>query len=144
VGNPWRRDDAAGLAVGRRLAGTLPLDVDLLEREGEPTALIDAWEGASRLWLVDAVSSGAAPGTLHRLDCSSAELPAGLFRRSTHHVGLAEAVELARALGRLPGQTVVFGIEGGSFELGDELTPPVAAAIDRTAEAVRSEVAEAL
>jgi hydrogenase maturation protease len=144
VGNPWRRDDAAGLAVGRLLEGTLPLDVDLLEREGEPTALIDAWEGAVRLWLVDAVSSGAAPGTLHRFDCSSAELPAGLFRGSTHHVGLAEAVELARALGRLPGHTVLFGIEGGSFELGDELTPPVAAAIARTAEAVRAEVVEAL
>ena len=47
-------------------------------------------------------------------------------------------------LGRLPGRTVVFGIEGGSFEIGDELTPAVAAAIDRTAEAVRAEVVEAL
>ena len=141
MGNPWRCDDAAGLAVARRLEGTLPLEVELLEREGEPTALIDAWEGATRLWLVDAVSSGAAPGTVHRLDASSTELPTDLFRRSTHHVGVAEAVELARVLGRLPGHTVVFGIEGGSFEIGDELTPPVAAVIDETADAVRTEVA---
>ncbi len=141
MGNPWRCDDAAGLAVARHLRGTLPPDVELLEREGEPTALIEAWEGATALWLVDAVSSGAEPGTLHRLDASETELPTDLFRRSTHHVGVAEAVELARVLGRLPGRTVVFGVEGGSFEIGDALTPAVAAAIVPTAEAVREEVA---
>ena len=140
MGNPWRCDDAAGLQVARLLAGTLPPDVELLEREGEPTALIDAWEGATELWLVDAVSSGAAPGTLHRLDASNDELPTELFRRSTHHVGVAEAVELARVLGRLPGRTVVFGIEGGSFEIGDQLTLAVAAAIEHAAAAVRAEV----
>lgn len=140
VGNPWRCDDAAGLEVARRLRGTLPPGVELLEREGEPTALIDAWDGAAALWLVDAVSSGTKPGTVHRLDASERELPTELFRRSTHHVGVAEAVELSRVLGRLPAQTVVYGIEGGSFEIGDELTPAVAVACERAAEAVRREV----
>jgi hydrogenase maturation protease len=140
VGNPWRGDDAAGLDVARRLQGTLPPDVELQEREGEPTALIDAWEGAQALWLVDAVSSGAPAGTIHRLDASDRELPAELFRASTHHVGLAEAVELARALGRLPPYTVIYGIEGESFEVGDELTPAIATASEHVAEAVREEV----
>jgi hydrogenase maturation protease len=142
VGNRWRCDDGAGLAVARRLSGTLPEGVLLLEREGEPTGLIDAWEGADAVWLVDAVSSGAAPGTLHRLDAGDRELPREVFRTSTHHVGLAEAVELARALGRLPSRTVVFGIEGESFDVGDELTSTVAAMIDRVAAAVREEVDE--
>jgi hydrogenase maturation protease len=140
VGNRWRSDDAVGLEVAGRLQGTLPAGVELFEREGEPTALIDAWEGADALWLVDAVSSGAEAGTVHRLDASERGLPAELFRGSTHHVGLAEAVELARALGRLPQHTVVYGVEGGSFEVGDELTPAVAAAVERVAEAVREEV----
>ena len=141
VGNRWRSDDAAGLEVARRLEGTLPAAVDLCEREGEPTALIDAWDGAESVWLVDAVSSGADAGTVHRLDASARELPASLFRASTHHVGLAEAVELARALGRLPPRTVVFGIEGGSFDVGDTLTPAVEAAVEQVAELVREEVA---
>jgi hydrogenase maturation protease len=144
VGNRWRGDDAVGLEVARRLKGALPAGVELSEREGEPTALIDAWDGADALWLVDAVSSGAEAGTIHRLDASELELPAELFRASTHHVGLAEAVELARALGRLPPKTVVYGIEGGDFEVGDELTPAVAAAVERVAEAVREEVAECM
>ena len=126
--------------MGARLDGTLPPGASLDAREGEPTALLDAWERADSLWLVDAVSSGGVPGAVHRLDASDRELPAELFRASTHHIGLAEAVELARALGRLPERTIVYGIEAGSFEVGDTLTPPVALAVERVADAVREEV----
>ncbi|MGZ6729474.1 MAG: hydrogenase maturation protease [Gaiellaceae bacterium] len=142
IGNAWRNDDRAGLAVARLLEGALPEGVELLEREGEPTSLIDSWEGAEAVWLVDAVSSGAEPGTVHRHDASERELPATLFRTSTHHFGLAEAVELARALGRLPETTVVYGIEGANFQTGETLSPEVEAAAARVADAVREEVAE--
>ena len=142
IGNAWRSDDAVGLAVARLLTGTLPDGVDVLEREGEPVALIDSWEGAEEVWLVDAVSSGAPPGTLHRLDASEQELPAALFRASTHHFGLAEAIELARAVGRLPRKTIVYGIEGASFDTGETLSPEVEEAATQAAEAVREEVNE--
>jgi hydrogenase maturation protease len=140
VGNRWRADDAAGLAVAEQLRGRLADGVELLEREGEPTGLIDSWEGADEVWVVDTVSSGAQPGTLHRVDATEQALPAGLFRGSTHHLGLAEAVELARALGRLPGRLVVYGIEGARFDVGERLTPEVEAAVGRVADAVREEV----
>jgi hydrogenase maturation protease len=140
VGNAFRGDDAAGLEVARRLRGTLPGGVEVLEREGEPTALIDSMEAAEALWLVDAVASGAPAGTVHRLDAGEQELPAGLFRASTHAFGLAEAVELARALGRLPARTVVFGIEGTRFDAGEDLSPEVAAAVPKVAAALREEV----
>jgi hydrogenase maturation protease len=140
VGNRWRSDDAAGLEVVARLRGRLPEEIELLQREGEPTSLIDAWRGADAAWVVDAVSSGAPPGTLHRLDAGERELPADLFRTSTHHFGLAEAVELARAVGALPPKLVVFGIEAARVELGEKLTPDVADAVDRAAQAVRGEV----
>ncbi len=138
IGNLWRRDDGAGLAVARLLARTP--GVDVLEREGEPASLIDAWDGADALWLVDAVSSGAAPGTVHRIEAAEQELPADLFRASTHHLGLADAVELARALGRLPARTVFFGVEGASFDAGEGLSAEVAAAATRVAEQIRKEV----
>jgi hydrogenase maturation protease len=141
VGNAFRGDDSAGLEVAKLLQGTLPEGAEVLERESEPTALMDAWERAEAVWLVDAVSSGAPSGTVHRINAGEEELPAGLFRASTHAFGLAEAVELARALGRLPGHTVVFGIEGARFEAGDELSPEVAAAVPGVAESVREEVA---
>lgn len=138
LGNAWRRDDAAGLAVARLLRGTPAAEV--LEREGEPAGVIDAMEGAHAVWLVDAVSSGSPPGTVHRIDVAGQELPAALFRASTHHLGLAEAVELARALDRLPGTAVFYGIEGGSFDAGEELTPDVEQAVRQVAASIREEV----
>jgi len=141
IGNAWRNDDGAGLAVARLLDAMLLDGVDVLEREGEPTSLIDAWEGAAAVWLVDAVSSGAQAGSVHRHDASAEALPARLYDTSTHHFGLAEAVELARALGRLPEHVVVFGIEGASFDTGETLSPEVQAAAARVAEAIREEVA---
>ena len=137
VGNRWRCDDGAGLHVARRLRA---LGVEALEQEGEPAGLIDAFEGADSLVVVDAVSSGSAPGTVHRLEAGEQPLPSELFGASTHLLGLAEAIELARALGRLPAQVVVYGIEGAVFDAGDRLSPAVAEAVERVAEAVREEV----
>jgi hydrogenase maturation protease len=140
IGNAWRRDDAAGLVAVRQLRGTLPAEVEVLEREGEPSGLIDAFDGVEAMWLLDAVSSGASPGTVHRLDAVESALPAGMFGTSTHHLGLGEAVELARALGRLPERLVVFGVEGAEFGAGDGLAPEVEAGAARAADAVREEV----
>jgi hydrogenase maturation protease len=139
IGNAWRSDDAAGLAVARALQESPPPGAEVLAREGEPTELIDVWAGKDAVWLVDAVSSGAAPGTVHRLDASAEPLPAALFRVSSHLVGLAEAIELARALDRLPVRVVVYGIEGARFEAGEGLSPEVADAVARVAAAVRDE-----
>jgi hydrogenase maturation protease len=126
VGNAARGDDAAGLIAARRLGG--------LEHEGDPVALLDMWRDADVAVVIDAVSSGAEPGTVHRFDATSAPLPARLRgSTSSHALGLAEAIELGRTLGRLPGRLIVYGIEGERFEAGTELTPAVAAAVEAVA-----------
>jgi hydrogenase maturation protease len=81
--------------------------------------------------VLDAVSSGAEPGTIHRLDALAAQLPAELFRGSTHALGVAEAVELGRALDRLPERMLVLGIEGKRFDAGAGLSPEVERAAAR-------------
>ncbi len=139
VGNRWRSDDGVGLEVAARVRALAPPGVEVVEREGEPVGLLDALEGAEAVVLVDAVSSGGTPGTLHRLDATETELPHELFARSTHHLGLAEAVELGRALGRLPERVVVVGVEGGSWAAGDELSPQVAESLDAAVAAVLEE-----
>ena len=126
VGNEWRGDDGAGLAVARRLRDA---GVRAVARGGEPVGLLDAWEGEPRVILVDAVDSGARPGSVHRVDATAGALPPELFRTSTHHLSVADAVELARALDRLPQQLEVYGIEGRDFSAGGRLGPEVEAAV---------------
>jgi hydrogenase maturation protease len=136
VGNQLRGDDAAALAVAARLEGRVPTEVDVVPCEQEPSRLIDAWQGAEAALIVDAVASGAAPGTLHRFDASAEPVPARVFRSSTHAFGVGEAIELARALGKLPRRVLVYGIEGEVFAAGEGLTPAVETAVERAAAAV--------
>jgi hydrogenase maturation protease len=132
LGNAARSDDAAGLIAARRLRER---GRDAREHEGDPVALIELWRDAGGVIVVDAVRSGAAPGRIHRLDATAAPLPVSLrTSTSTHAVGLADAIELARALGRLPRRVVVYGIEGKRFAAGTGLTPAVAAAVDAVVE----------
>jgi hydrogenase maturation protease len=132
VGNAWRGDDGVGLAVARRLRELSPPDVEVRAIEGDATALMDAWAGADRVVVVDAAQSGAAPGSVRRFDAHAAALPVRLLRSSTHAFGVPDAIELARALGRLPATVDVYAIEGASFAAGDGLTPSV----ERAAEAL--------
>ncbi|MDF2749185.1 MAG: hypothetical protein K0T00_360 [Gaiellaceae bacterium] len=141
VGNAYRRDDGVGLAVAARLEARVPAGVEVVGCELEPSRLLDAWQGAETAFVVDAVRSGADPGTLHRFDAGADPVPASLFRSSsTHAFGVGEAVELARALGTLPSRLVLFGIEGGEFVAGEGLTDAVQAAVDPAAAAVLEEL----
>jgi hydrogenase maturation protease len=136
IGNEYRRDDGVGIAVAGRLHGRVPPDVDVVECEQEPSRLIDAWAGAATAFVVDAAGAGAEPGRLHRFEASEQPIPARVFRSSTHAFGVGDAIELARALGKLPRHVVVYGIEGAEFAAGEGLTAPVEAAVETVAQAI--------
>jgi hydrogenase maturation protease len=141
VGNALRGDDAAGLAVAEEIRASAPDDVAVRVCEEEPSRLIDAFGDAEVAFLVDAVSTGAPPGTVHRFDASDAPVPSLELRSSTHALGIGETLELARTLGRLPRRTVVFGIEGTDFVARDGMTPAVAAGVAQAATTLLEEVA---
>jgi hydrogenase maturation protease len=140
VGNPYRGDDGVGLAVAARLAARVPAGVTVVECVREPTRLLETWAGASAAVVVDAVEAGATPGALQRFDASDRRLPERAFRSSTHAFGVGEAIELARALGRLPACVVVYGVEGIEFAAGASLSAPVEAAVEPAARAVLAEL----
>jgi hydrogenase maturation protease len=141
LGNDLRGDDAAGLMVARAAREREHRGIEIVESGGEPIDLLDAWEGAEATVVADAIVAGSEPGAIHRLDAAAGPLPAPFAAPSTHALGLAEAVELGRALGRLPGRLVVFGIEGAAFTAGAEPTAAVRAAVDGVAAAALTELA---
>jgi hydrogenase maturation protease len=106
--------------------------------DGEGTRLVALWVGADRAIVIDAVRSGRPPGEVLRVDLRG-DRPdgvaqfAGDWRGSSHAFGLASAVSLARALGRLPRALTVYGIEGEAFEYGTGLSPTVHVAVARVA-----------
>ncbi len=132
IGNPVRGDDAAGLLAVQ----TVGTSETVVEHDGEPASLMALWQGYEAVMLIDAVSTGNRPGTIVEIDVVRSRLPDGLCR-STHALGPAEAVELARALGKLPAEVTLIGIEGKDYSFGSGLSAEVEAAVDRVVERVR-------
>lgn len=145
IGQSLRGDDAVGLEVLRLWRKTYPqtavnpyVRVESAELPG--LGLIDLLAGADCALLVDAVQSGAAPGTLRlvKLDeLLSFESGSG----SAHGWGVAETLALARQLGEtLPEEISILGIEAQSFEMGAPLSAAVADSLPRAAEMVEKHI----
>ena len=139
-GNADRGDDAAGLLVARRLR---ELGVEAREQSGDAAALLDVFESVpagQRIIVVDAMVTGSPPGSILFWDAGAAKLSRETFRCSTHALGVVVAAELARALGKLPPQLGIYGIEGAEFEAGAPPSPEVLRAVEELAHRIAREV----
>ncbi len=140
LGNPDRGDDGLGAAVARKLEAALPANTALIEQRADILSLIEGLEGFDALICVDAAAPMGSPGKVHRIDLAGAELPRELLLASTHGFGLADAIELARALGQAPEHIIVYAVEGRCFDAGGALTPEIAVAARETARRITEEI----
>ena len=140
VGNEARGDDAAGVRAARLARALSWPRVRMIECEGDAAALLEAWHGEPAVVVVDAMSSGEAAGTVRRFDAAQRPLPARMFHSTTHGLGLAEAIELARSLGSQPARLVIYGIEGADFGHGTRLSGAVACAVREAALQINEEI----
>jgi hydrogenase maturation protease len=139
VGNRWRRDDAVGLRVVDALRGRVDDSIGLVESDGEPTRLLDAFALSPRVIMVDAVVTGAKPGTVHRF--TDDELPNQIgIGQSSHLVQLHETIELGKLLEKLPNGLVLIGIEATDFDNGEGMTAPVESGVAGAVAAVLHEL----
>lgn len=130
LGSPFG-DDRAGWRVAETLRDSLVLQayfpdrlaVALCER---PDRLPELMRGAARAIVVDAVRSGAPPGTQHRVTDAAMPMPGRML--STHGLDIASVLALARMLGELPPALELRGIEAGAAA-GDDLSPEVEMAV---------------
>ena len=127
-GNPDRGDDAAGLLVARKLHGR--------EHSGDMLSLLDLWDGFDEVVIIDAMLSGAQPGTIHRFNARD-RIAGARFLTSTHDFGLTEAIELARSLGQLPPSLTVYGIEAADCAAGAPVSREVLEAVATTVGQIR-------
>ncbi|MDO8362071.1 MAG: hydrogenase maturation protease [Actinomycetota bacterium] len=132
IGNPYRLDDAAGPVVLAALQPRFAGDprVRLVELDGEPVRIVQSWAGCDAVIIVDAVRSNAPAGTIHRFGADEIHAAAGdgIALGGGHLLGVADAIELARAMGTLPPSLLVIGIEGEQYGLGEGVGPAVAEA----------------
>lgn len=143
-GNLLRGDDGVGpIAIRRLWTHGIPDAVRLVDGGTAGIDVAFQMRGARRVILIDAASSGAAPGTIFRVPGDELEqLPpaAGLH---PHAVRWDHALALGRWLlgPGFPRDVTVILVEAASFEPGAELSAGVAAALEQVVELVRHECA---
>lgn len=142
VGNPERGDDGVGAEVARRVTARGLAGV-LVAHYREPVQLLDDRPDAGIVVIVDALLSGAPPGSVTVREVDDRPLQEWTGTGGTHSVGVVAVVELARALGRLPRRLFLVGVEAEAFDPGGPLSPAVAAAVEEAAEAVVTLVQQA-
>jgi hydrogenase maturation protease len=143
VGNEYRKDDAVGLYVARRLADLQLQGVEVICGISDGSALLDLWYGRERCFVIDCACSQSSAGAIFRFNAGVDRIPVDLFSvSSTHNISIAAAVALAEAVARLPRSLIVYGIEGSDFSTGQGLSKEVKLAAEKTVELIRREIRE--
>ena len=136
IGNLSRGDDAVGPLVAARVARLGLPDVEVVVHD-EPLALLEHLATHEDVVVVDAATvRRGRPGTVHVVQVGSTPLPIDSPASGSHGLGVAEAIELARALCRLPKRLTLVGVEGEVFAVGAPLTERVRACLDDAVRAV--------
>ncbi len=132
LGNPLITDDSVGLRVVRALKSRLDSreDIEVDEDYWGGLRLMERMIGYDRAVVIDAICTGATPGTIHHLQPT--DMPTQKSA-SAHDVNLPTALQFGRQNGmHLPtdDQIVLVGIEAADvLTFSEKCTPQVEAAI---------------
>ncbi len=141
MGNVLRGDDGFGIRIIERMrtGATLPAGTELYEAGAAGIALVQKlMDGFDACIIVDATQRGGVPGELYRIKPRIAETPQ---RIGMHELDPSNLLALARAADALPAVVILIGCEAQETEeLCQELSPPVAAAVDEAVAMVLREL----
>jgi hydrogenase maturation protease len=133
-GNTLRSDDGVGPRAAQLLGECSADDrISVVACHQLTPELAPAIAEAGHLILLDA-EMGGEPGRIRRRDLTPAPASNSILSHAIDARGLLAIAQLL--YGHAP-PTTVFTVSGGSFALGDALTPPVEAALPLLLAAVR-------
>ena len=134
LGNTLNRDEGLGVFALEPLRARLPEDgpIELLDGGVLGMSLLPLVESCSHLLILDAVDTGAPPGTVTEL--SREEIP--LFARlklSLHQLGFQEVLQFASVRGNLPERLGLVGAQPADMSVGVGLSPEIEAVLPEIA-----------
>ncbi len=142
LGNIVLSDDGIGVHAVRRLRQRArPQDgIELIEGGTAGLLLLPHLADAQRAIIIDAIDTGAPPGTLVRLEGEDWTV---FFetRFTVHDVGLRDLLGAAALTGAWPAQLVLHGVQPATTSIGTELSASVAGALEQLVSAVAADVA---
>jgi hydrogenase maturation protease len=128
VGNLLFSDEGVGIHAVRALREvSLPSHLRIFEIGARGLEILEVVEGFGKVIIVDAVRSGAAPGSIRRWRLGELLDATAPSMFSLHEMNLLTALKIGRATGKLPDEVVIIGVEPKVLSLGLELSPELKA-----------------
>jgi len=138
VGNTILQDEGVGMHAVRALEREkLPPGVLVIEAETSILDFLPQIQAAEKIIIIDALRTGALPGTIYRLTPEGLPVDAAL---SLHAMGPLQVIQLARQEGDFRAEVIIIGVEPKEMGLGMELTPEVKAQLPKITEVVLREI----
>ncbi len=139
LGNPILGDDGVGWRVAEAVKARLDdhaVDVICLSLGG--LALMEHLAGYRRAIIVDAMTTGAQPGSLHSLSAREMDELSVQHTASVHDMSLSAALSFGREMGLdLPQDIWLIGVEAQpEFDFGETLSAPVDQAVTAAMQAI--------
>lgn len=140
LGNVFMRDDGIGIHVAREVGQrNLGKEVLVYDYQEMDLSLLEYFQGASKLVLVDALKSGKPPGTVSKYSIAPREDPL-IQLPSLHGLQLFDIFDLANQAGLLSCPVIIVGVEPKDCSPGEEMSEELAAALPRAVDEVIKEL----
>ena len=140
IGNVLLGDEGVGVHAVRRLDGTLPPHVTLLDGGTGGFHLLGPLSEHDPVFLIDATLDGQPPGTVSEIvPRYSNDFPPTL---TAHDIGLKDLIDSAAILGRLPRVTLVTVSVQDLQPMELTLSPAVESALDEVVARIQRLVQE--
>ena len=130
VGNLYRRDDGAGIHVVNQLKKKAP-SLDAIDVALGSVEILDAMIGYERVIIVDAMVTGAEPGSYFHVDIAAGDEPPVISY--SHGIDLITTLKLGKLLysDQMPKELMIIGIEvEDTLTMSEECTPRVREAVE--------------
>mgnify|MGYP006273590141 FL=1 len=141
VGNPIMGDDGVGAEVIERLEASGLGDRESVTLANAGTTAffaLEAMSGCDRAIVVDAISTGAEPGTVHEYRYVDGAFAGAVPEMTMHDFSFAEALRAGREAYEIPREVLILGVEPERIEMSMELSEPIAAAVPDLARLIES------
>ena len=131
LGNSIMTDDGFGVKVIHELSSRYHFQGEITLVDGGTLGLdlLPQLENVVSLMIIDAIDMREDPGLIFRIE--GEEVPRAFANKlSVHQMGLQDLLAVAELQGFVPNKLVVWGVQPKNIEMGTELTPEVAAAVE--------------
>ena len=144
VGNEFRCDDGLGLRVVEVLRSwSLPSGVEVAAAPQDPVRLLDLMASYDAAVFVDAAEMGEEQGAIRVLR-DTAQWQEVTLPATVHGLGLQHVVALAALQGTGPRDVRLVAVQARRVDVGNELSPAVAARLGDIARIALEEARDAL